>query len=360
MESLVAIIREQFDIPIIVGGITCTSSPELVIRNQNIDCVCVGEGEEALVEFATCVVEGRDYSNIRNLWVRKKGGEIVRNPLRPLIDLDKLPYQDWSIFDKRHHYKPYCGKFYKTLFIEMARGCHYSCTYCVNNMFRRMYKGLGKYVRSRTADRTIDEICHLRDLWGIELLFFIDDNFLGLPAERFEYFCEQYKKRVDLPFYIQTRSETVKENYIRRLKDIGVSTIAIGVEHGNEQYRKTHMRRMMKNESIIKAFDIVNGLGIRTTANVIIGMPGEREEMMKETVDLIRRVKPGSVSLNFFTPYRGTEMRAMAVAEGTIPPDHIITETNTCYGTPSFPAERIQHYYENFKKYVDGELTLNY
>ena len=359
MEELVAIVKQHFDIPIIAGGITCTSSPELVIACPHIDCVCIGEGEKALLEFATAVVEKRDYSQINNLWVRTKSGDVVQNQLRPLVDMEELPFQDWSIFDPRHYYKPYCGKFYKTIFVEMARGCHYNCTYCVNNMLRHMYKGLGKYVRTRSIDRTLDEVVHLKDTYGIELLFFIDDNFLGMPQDRFDYFCEQYKNRVDLPFYIQTRSESVKVGYIHKLKDINISTIAIGVEHGNEQYRKTHMNRMMSNENIVEAFRIVNALGIRTTANIIIGMPGECESIMMDTIKLLKLARPSSVSMNFFTPYRGTKMREVAIEAGMISADHVISETNVCYGTSLFSEERIRHYYENLKRYIDCELEFN-
>ncbi len=357
MRPLLKIVKDKFNIPIIAGGITCTSSPELVIANDYIDIICVGEGEGALVELANTIVRKEDYCNIRNLWI-KKAGRIIKNPLRPLVDMDTLPFQDWSIFDERHYYKPYCGEFRRTAFVEMARGCHFNCTYCVNSTLRRMYRGLGKFIRTRSIDKTFDEICHLKELYELELIFFIDDNFLGMPEDRFDYFCAEYKKRIDLPFYIQTRSETVREVYIKKLKEINISTVAIGVEHGNEEFRKKYMNRKMSNESLQKAFDIVHNYDIRTTANIIIGMPYETEAMMGETIKLLRRLKPKSVSINYFTPYRGIRMRDMAVEEGIIPENHVIKETNVCLDMPQFRAERIKHYYDNLKKYVDGDLEL--
>jgi radical SAM superfamily enzyme YgiQ (UPF0313 family) len=357
LKTLLKNIKDNFDIPIIAGGITCTSSPELVIENEYIDMICVGEGEMALVEVAEAIVNGKDYSNINNLWV-KKNGEIIKNPLRPLINMEELPFQDWSIFDERHYYKPYCGDFRRTAFVEMARGCHFNCNYCVNNTLRRMYKDLGSFIRNRSIDRTFDEICYLKELYNLELLFFIDDNFLGMHKERFNKFCEDYKNKVDLPFYIQTRSETVKEEYVKKLKDINISTIAIGVEHGNEEFRRKYMNRKMSNESIQKAFDIVHKYDIRTTANIIIGMPHETEAMMGDTIELLKRLKPKSVSINYFTPYRGIAMRDMAIEEGIIPEDHVITETNVCLDMPQFRTERIKHYYDNLKKYVSGELEF--
>lgn len=161
-----------------------------------------------------------------------------------------------------------------------------------------------------------------------------------------------------MPFYIQTRSETVREERIAKLKDINISTIAIGVEHGDEQYRKQYMKRTHSNANLQKAFDIVHKYDIRTTANIIIGMPNETEAMFGETVKLLRELKPKSVSINYFTPYSGTAMRETAIETGIIPADHIIKETNTCLDMPQFTQERIKHCYENLKRYVDGELEL--
>jgi len=59
-----------------------------------------------------------------------------------------------------------------------------------------------------------------------------------MPAKRFNYFCKEYNRRINLPFYIQTRSDVVTEEYVNKLKKINISTIGIGIEHGNEGLRK--------------------------------------------------------------------------------------------------------------------------
>ncbi|EKD28502.1 MAG: hypothetical protein ACD_79C00287G0009 [uncultured bacterium] len=354
---LLKLIKENYNIPIVVGGITATTSPELIIQNDYVDMVCVGEGEEAIVELAKNIVNKKEYHLIKNIWVKNRG-TVIKNPLRNMIDLNTIPDQDWSIFDERHYYKAYCGKFRRTGFFELARGCHFNCTYCTTATLRKMYKDLGHFIRLRDIDKTFDEICNINKKYNLELIFFIDDDFLGMSFERFDYFCKEYKKRINLPFYIQTRSETIKEDYIKRLKEINVSTIGIGVEHGNEEYRKKFLNRKMSNENLKKAFNLVHKYDIRTTANVIIGMPGETEKLFFDTVRLIQELNPKSISINYFQPFRGTKMREMAIEAGVIDKDHIIKESNTCLDLPSFPRERILHYYENFKKYVDGELLL--
>ncbi len=119
--SLLNDIRKKVDVPVVAGGATATMCPEVVIGNDGVDIVCFEKGEDALVELAECITEERDYFGIKNLWV-KKDGKIIKNPLRPLKNMDNLSFQDWSIFDKRQFYKPYCGKFHRTGFFELARG----------------------------------------------------------------------------------------------------------------------------------------------------------------------------------------------------------------------------------------------
>lgn len=357
--SLLEPIRKKFNIPIIAGGITATLAPEMVINNDCFDFICVGEGEAALVELANCIVHKTDYSKIPNLWV-KKDGKIIKNDLRVFKNLDDISFQNWDIFDKKHVYKPYMGTFRKTGFFELSRGCHFNCSFCCTGNLRKSYKGLGKYMRLRSIDSAFDEICYIRDKYNLELIFFIDDDFLGMTTQRFDYFCDQYYKRIALPFYIQTRSETVNEPYIKKLKDIKISTIGIGVESGDEEYRKKHLGRGMTNKNIQNAFDIINKYEIRTTANVIIGMPGESEEKFISTIKFIKELKPKSVSINYFQPYLGTRMRAMAVKAGLIPEDHIITESNTSLDMPEFSRERMKFYYENFSKLIDGDLDVEH
>ncbi len=359
MDKIILDIKNKFNIPIVAGGITCTSTPEVMIKKSYLDMICIGEGEQSLLELINRIYNKEDYSDIKNLWV-KKDGKIIKNELRPFMDMNKLGFQDWDIFDKRHYYKPYCGRFWITAFVEMARGCHFNCTYCVNSLLRKRYKDLGNFMRLRDVDIVIDEICFLKEKHGVELVFFIDDNFLGMPQERFDYFCEQYQKRVNLPFWIQSRSEMITEYKIKKLKEIGVSTISIGLEHGCQMYREKYMNRYGSDESIINAFDIVNGLGIRTTANLIVGMPYEKEEMMEDTINILKRIKPSSVSMNFFLPFSGTVMRQMALDLGLINEDFILSgSVKPLEGIKGFSSDRIRHYYENLKKYVSGELVFN-
>ena len=75
----------------IFGGVFPTFAPQLVMNFETIDMCCVGEGENAIVDLADRLARGEDYSDVTNLWVRKKNGTIKKNPITKPVDINLLP-----------------------------------------------------------------------------------------------------------------------------------------------------------------------------------------------------------------------------------------------------------------------------
>ncbi len=122
-------VTKQFSIPTIAGGLFPTFAPEKVLSNDGIDIICVGEGEESLLELCDRLRTGEDYTDIPNLWF-KKDGQIYKNPISLPRDLALNPPPDFSLFDDRRFYKPMKGKVYRMGIVETSRGCPYNCSFC--------------------------------------------------------------------------------------------------------------------------------------------------------------------------------------------------------------------------------------
>ena len=139
--------------PTIAGGIHPTVDPENTLNDKNIDMVCLGEGEEALVELCDKMDSGRDHRKVDSIWV-KDNGSIVRNNIRLLSDnLESRPFPDRSIFD----FKKLSDTRLGMLTVLAGRGCPYDCTYCCNHQYRKLYPNAGKYVRFRDPEAIIQE-----------------------------------------------------------------------------------------------------------------------------------------------------------------------------------------------------------
>jgi len=311
-----------------VGGKCVTVNPEKFIKNKKIDIVCIGEGETPFLELCMSLEEGRPYDKIKNLWV-KKDGSIVKNKLGPLEDVDKLPIPNWDLFDKRHFYKPFCGKVYRYGHVELSRGCPHQCSYCINESLQNLYKGNGRYFRKKSILRALEEIKYLKDKHNLEIIKFWDEEFLLFTDKELEEFASEYKK-LNLPFLITARLDSVTENKARLLKKMGCVNVSAGIESGNEYVREDILNRKMSNEEIKNGISILNKYNIRTSTLNMIGVPFETRKNVFETIELNRISEAQNSSIMILQPWEGTKIRDMAVKEGFMKSDcgnYLYTDT---------------------------------
>ncbi len=297
-------------IPCLAGGQFVSSAPEIVIGVDFIDYICRGEGEGALVDLCNALEEGKDPSNIKNLWVKKNGKVVARNSVRTALDVNELPHQDLSIFEDMSLHRPMQGKIYRMAPVETQRGCPYACTFCNSpekNEFYNKQKA-GRFFRKRTMKHVYEELKMLIGEFGIEYIFFITDTFLAMSEKEFDEFCEMYSE-FKKPFFMHTRPETVTMRRAKKLKEVNCDRVNIGVEHGNHKFRADVVGRNYKNELAISAFDIMYDAGVSTVSNNILGYPDETRELIFDTIELVRRLKCTDINAFTFTPYHGTVLR---------------------------------------------------
>ncbi len=304
---------------ILIGGVHATVAPEEVIANENVDALCIGQGEEAWQEFLFKFKNAQDITDIKNFWV-KTNSTIKKNPLRPLLNEEKLweIELDESYFNERHYLRPFDGKLYKRGLIELSRGCPFSCTYCVNSAFKNIYKGLGKFICIRPLDNLKKRIITLVEQ-GFEMLQFQDECFLSISYNILEQLCAWYGKEIRLPLLLQTRPESVTEEKIKLIADMRVLVqISLGVESGSERILRDICNRGTTVPHIRKAFRIIKKYELRSNAYTMIGFPTETREEVFKTINLIREIKPDISIMSVFYPFKGVPLRQFCIEKGYI------------------------------------------
>ena len=134
----------------VFGGVFPTFGPHLVMKFNDVDMLCVGEGENALVDLANCIANKKDYSNVTNLWVRQKDNSIKKNRMTKPVDINQLPtITDIGIFGEKRFYRPMGGKIRRLLPVETHRGCPYTCTFCNSPSQNRLYENNGSFFRKK-------------------------------------------------------------------------------------------------------------------------------------------------------------------------------------------------------------------
>lgn len=335
---------KEFNIPTLVGGVFSTFATDIVIQQDGVDFACVGEGEDAIVELSERLSKGKDCTNIPNLWV-KKDGKITKNPIGKAVDINSLPMPDFSLFEDKRLYRPMAGKVYRMLPVETQRGCPYTCTFCNSPSQVKLYRSNegGKFFRKKTTKKIAQEIHFYIERWGIEYVYFTADTFLALNNKEFDEFIEMYSK-IKLPFWMQTRPETMTDYRMKKLKEVGIHRMSIGLEHGDEKFRREVIGRRISNEKIIEAFDIADKYNIPVTVNNIVGFPDETRELAQQTVEINTKINMDTTNCYAFTPFHGTPLRSYSVRKGYIKED---TFTGCLTGEPvlempSFPKEQIK------------------
>jgi len=341
-------------IPCLVGGVFPSSVPERVIKLDCVDFVCRGEGEDALVELANALEEGKDPSNIQNLWVKKNGKIISKNNIRPALDVNTLPVQDLSIFEDISLFRPMMGKIYRMAPVETQRGCPYACRFCNSPEKNEFYNAqkAGKFFRKRTIQNVYEEIKEIISKYSIEYIMFITDTFLAMSEKEFDEFCEMYSE-FNLPFFMNTRPETITERRAKKLKEINCHRANIGVEHGNYDFRTNVVGRRYKNETAIKSFAIMHDAGISTQSNNIVGYPDETRSLIFDTIELTRKLKCNDINAYTFTPYHGTLLRQLCEQKNYIDKESLshIYATDSMLDMPTISKAEIKGLIKTFVLY---------
>ncbi|MFH0729725.1 MAG: radical SAM protein [Pseudomonadota bacterium] len=307
-------IKKVFKAPIICGGPHPTYLPEEVIRDSSINMVCVGEGEQALLEVLERMETGGDLSSIPNIWVKNEEGTIFGNRVRGLVEnLDALPFPDREILPFQEIIDS-CNT--EPVFLA-SRGCPYNCTFCSNSAIKKLYEGKGTYVRKRSPENVIREIQELRAKYKFETVNFYDECF-GYDRKWLTRFCDMYKTEFRYPFGCFIRAESMDREGFHLMRQAGLSLIYLGIESGNEQLRRKAMNRQVSDDRIIQACRDAQAEGIQVWTYNIVGIPGETVDTIKEAMELNRVINPNFVSVSIYQPLPGTKLHDECVEKNYI------------------------------------------
>jgi len=297
----------------VLGGDHISALPEETMKEfSQLDFGIVGEGEITFLELLQTLQKNKNLSKVYGLVYRGKKNEIRLNPPRPLMpNLDVLPIPAYDLLkmDKYMppaHHASFHGKGIKlspfTIFFSL-RGCPYNCRYCASKV---MWE---KRVRYRSVEKTFEEIDYLIENYGIKCLEFNDENFI-INKPRMRKLLEGLKERKEkygMYWNCLTRVDSVDEQTLRDMKEAGCYFIRFGVESGNQKILDA-MDKGITVAQIRNAFELVNKVGIASSASFIIGYPGETKETFAETFKLVKEIKPTLAFFFVAIPIVGTHL----------------------------------------------------
>jgi radical SAM superfamily enzyme YgiQ (UPF0313 family) len=282
----------------VVGGPHPTIMPEATLANPHVDFVVRSEGEETLPELIDVLEAGGDPGTVKGIGFRRDG-QTVLTELRPFIqDLDRLPIADRGLLDTFPRYLS--GR---AMNVSGIRGCPYRCTFCqptLHNLF-------GKKIRARSPEHMVSELLYLKARYGVRDFFFVDDMFTVRKSwlEGFGKALEASGLRGKIRFSVNSRVDHIDEETIRLLKSFNTYYILLGLESGSQKMLDV-CHKGTTLEQARNAIRLARKHGIRTHAYMLLGLPGETAETLKETEDFIAELRPDTLQISVATPFLGT------------------------------------------------------
>jgi len=295
---------------IVAGNSGATTLPELYLKRCNLDAVVSGEGEATAVELVAALDSRREWREVPGL-AFLDGGELAYSaPRKPIADLDSLPFPEWDLFPVENYIRSmdHRQKTRPHMEVVASRGCPYGCVYC--------YRIFGRRVRRRSPASIVGEIKTLADRYGIEYTGFPDDLFTSDRDFVLEV-CSLMRKFVpNMKWSCIGRVNLVDPEMLREMRRAGCDWISYGIESGSDEMLK-RMKRMVTSEDCLRGIRMTREAGIHAEGSFIVGMFGETDKTVAETVEFCRKADITAPML-YVTPYPGTEIFREALEMGLI------------------------------------------
>jgi len=308
--ALIVSLKGRFpEIPVIFGGTHINIFGNRVLKeNPAIDFGCIGDGEDMIIELLDVFVspEKNKIENVKGL-VFRRDGTVIQNVHRPIEPaLDRYPFPARHLLNNQLYARVVPRKGYvATASFMSSRGCPYSCIYCaVKNIH-------GQNVRLRTAENVVEELNLIVNKMRICHVAFNDDC-LTLNKERMYQICSGIRKaKLKFTWEGLSRADLVDKELLTEMKQTGLVRLSYGIESGNPRILQ-FLRKNETLEQISRAFKISREVGIATRGSVLIGVPHETRETVRDTFNFVRKLDGlDEVVINILQPYPGTLVREM-------------------------------------------------
>jgi B12-binding domain/radical SAM domain protein len=290
----------------VAGGAHATAEPERTLAT-GFDLVARGEGEATIVALLTRLVAGEDPRGAPGLAWREGEGVRTSGRAEP-VDIDAHP--------------PFARSLGKAAALEVTRGCVWACAFCQTPF---LYRARFRHRSVASARAWARFAC--RELGFRDLRF--------LTPSAFSYGASGSEVRLDAveallaavreeagtsrriffgTFPSELRPEHVSQEALAVVRRYADNTdLLIGGQSGSDRLLAA-MARGHDVEAVERAICLAREAGFRPSVDVIVGLPGEREEDLAATRALMQRLAGlgARIHAHAFMPLPGTPWRAEA------------------------------------------------
>lgn len=270
-------LKKETGVPIVVGNALCAMYPEIVMKYPEIDYVVVGPATDVLPQLIQRVENKETPEGIKGLgWHRN--GSIVFMPLDTMKeDFDRLPFPARHLLPNEKYHAVMSKRKNYTIMIT-SKGCNAACTFC--HIHEIPYS-------ERRPESVVAEMEECSFRYGIKEMDIFDPSFT-LSRERVKKICRGIiEKNIDMHWACRARVDQVDEGLLSLMSRAGCKRILYGIESGSNEMLKK-MGKGICIDQTQKAIAMTKAVGIKALGFFMLGVPGETEQTLYETVRFSR------------------------------------------------------------------------
>jgi hopanoid biosynthesis associated radical SAM protein HpnJ len=295
------------------------------------------------------VAEGRDWGTIDGLTYRNQAGVIVHNQDRAILeDMDALPFVS-EVYKRDLRIEDYFIGYLKHPYISLytGRGCRSKCTFCL----WPQTVGGHRY-RTRSVENVVAEMRYAKQAFPQVQEFFFDDDTFTDDLPRAEAIAKELGK-LGITWSCNAKANVPRET-LKVLSDNGLRLLLVGYESGNQQILN-NIKKGMRIDIARRFTKDCHDLGVTIHGTFILGLPGETQETIQETIRFATDINPHTIQVSLAAPYPGTFLHKQAVENGWLDESHaeLIDEDGVQMAPLHYPHlshDEIYHSVEAFYK----------
>ena len=275
-----------------------------------LDFIIRNEPEITSKELVRALQGRRGVEHVSGITFRNSAGAVVSTPPRPFVeDLDSLPFPAWHLVSIECYRLPLRGKPY--LMIAPLRGCPFSCSFCTCQTY------YGRKLRKRSVGSVLKEIERDISRFDVKDFFFWSETFVIDKAYVSALCSALIESKMDISWTANSRVDTVDAGLLKLMAKAGCWMVSYGIESASQRV----LDEVDKGTTVEQAYEAVRyarEAGIKTVGHFILGLPGETEGSLKDTIRYAKKLGLDLAQFYCAVPFPGSRLYERALREGWI------------------------------------------
>ena len=296
----------------LAGGIhPSMQATEVLAACPEIDFVIEGEAEVVIGPLVRSILKDESpppsLAGIR-AQLSQPGGERTEYSLLTDLSLENVPYPAYDLASE--------GSSIIVPRVYSARGCPQRCNFCVvSDFFAHNRDVKTRYLRDIQMETFESHLRTMLDDYQPPF-FCLGDLTFGYNRAQGMRICDVVERVLEetgreAVWWAQTRADLVDVELARAMYSAGCRQIAIGIEGGRDEQRKRVIKRL-RTRTASDSLAMLRDLGFEIQTYWIIGLPGDDEDAVHSTIDVMRFFLESELThlthISVLVPYPGTSL----------------------------------------------------